>query len=168
MAHRLCQCVRCCSPYRRVSGAILLHSLTTLSHLTCCLYDSDMYDRCQVFAQPLYASFEGWLVGIFMSGEGKEVPSLLRLCFRTVYVGFTTGVAIAFPYFNQVVGVAGSVVFWPVVVYFPVEMYLVQKNIGSRTIKSIVLRLYCSLIFFVMAFAFLGSVQGLIAAKLSL
>lgn len=101
-------------------------------------------------------------------GEFKETQlNLMRLCFRTAYVGLTTGLAIIFPYFNQVVGVAGSVVFWPVVVYFPVEMYLVQKDIVSWTSTSIVLRLYTSLTLIVMVFAFLGSVKGLIDAKLS-
>lgn len=130
----------------------------------------------KVFSQPFYASVEGWFTrkypdSVFVHGELKEIPSLrlnlLRLCFRTAYVGLTTGFAIIFPYFNQVVGVAGSVIFWPVVVYFPVEMYLVQKDIGPRTSMSIVLRLYCSLTLIVMVFAFLGSVKGLIAAKLS-
>lgn len=125
----------------------------------------------QMFTQPLFASVEGWLVSRLCRGEVKETASLrlnlLRLCFRIPYVGLTTGIAYLFPYFNEVVGVAGSIVFWPVVVYFPVEMYLVQKNVGTWTTKSLVLRLYSSLIFIVMVFAFLGSVQGLIAAKLS-
>ncbi|KAH6822828.1 amino acid permease 7 [Perilla frutescens var. hirtella] len=130
----------------------------------------------QVFTQPLYASFERWFASnfpdsVFVHGELKEIPSLrlnlLRLCFRTAYVALTTGFAVMFPYFNQVVGVAGSVNFWPVVVYFPVEMYLVQKNIGPWTSTSIVLRLYCFLTLIVMVFAFIGSVKGLIDARFS-
>ncbi|XP_057765376.1 probable amino acid permease 7 [Salvia miltiorrhiza] len=125
----------------------------------------------QMFTQPLFASVEGWFVSKLPRGEVKETPSLglflAKLCFRIVYVGLTTSIAYVFPYFNQVVGLSGSIVFWPVVVYFPVEMYLVQKNIGPWTTKSLLLRLYCSLIFIAMVFAFLGSVQGLIAAKLS-
>ncbi|KAH6767915.1 amino acid permease 7 [Perilla frutescens var. frutescens] len=130
----------------------------------------------QVFTQPLYASFEGWFArnfpdSVFVHGEVKEIPilrlNLLRLCFRTAYVALTTGFAVVFPYFNQVVGVAGSVNFWPVVVYFPVEMYLVQKNIGPWTSTSIVLRLYCLVTLIVMVFALIGSVKGLIAARFS-
>lgn len=130
----------------------------------------------QVFSQPFYASFERWFIrkypeSVFVHGELKEIPSLrlnlLRLCFRTAYVGLTTGFAIIFPYFNQVVGLGGSVIFWPVVIYFPVEMYLVQRDIGAWTSKSIILRLYCFLTLIVMVFAFLGSVKGLIDAKLS-
>jgi len=40
----------------------------------------------------------------------------------------TTGIAILFPLFNDMLGVIGAVKFWPLVVYFPVEMYIVQKK----------------------------------------
>ncbi|KAK4487163.1 hypothetical protein RD792_006481, partial [Penstemon davidsonii] len=54
--------------------------------------------------------------------------NLLRLCFRTAYVLSTTGLALLFPYFNQVLGVLGALNFWPLAIYFPVEMYLVQNK----------------------------------------
>ncbi|KAL3821165.1 hypothetical protein ACJIZ3_007070 [Penstemon smallii] len=103
----------------------------------------------------------------FVHNDLKQMPALrlnlLRLCFRTVYVGFTTGFAMLFPYFNQVVGVAGAINFWPVVVYFPVEMYLVQKSIGGWTSKAIVLRIYCFITLLVILFAFVGSIRVSIA-----
>ncbi|CAI9787824.1 unnamed protein product [Fraxinus pennsylvanica] len=87
----------------------------------------------QVFSQPLFAITERWIIKKFPNCRTlhedynpKSIPglrlNLLRLCFRTAYVAFTTGFAILFPYFNQVVGVAGAINFWPIVVYFPVEM----------------------------------------------
>ncbi|KAL0443217.1 UNVERIFIED_CONTAM: putative amino acid permease 7 [Sesamum latifolium] len=91
----------------------------------------------------------------------------IRLCLRTAYVGFTTGFGMLFPYFNQVVGLAGAINFWPVVVYFPVEMYLVQKDIRPWTTKSIILRIYCFITLLVILFAFVGSIKGLIAARFS-
>lgn len=91
----------------------------------------------------------------------------MRLCLRTAYVGLTTGFSMLFPYFNQVVGVAGAINFWPVVVYFPVEMYLVQKNIGPWTSKSIILRIYCFATLLVILFAFVGSIKGLMTARFS-
>ncbi|KAL3637561.1 hypothetical protein CASFOL_018729 [Castilleja foliolosa] len=130
----------------------------------------------QVFSQPLYASIENSLArkfpnSTFVHYNSKRVPVMrlnpMRLCIRTAYVGFTTGFAILFPYFNQVIGVAGAINFWPVVVYFPVEMYLVQKNIGPWARKSIALRIYCFLTLFVILFAFVGSIKGLIMARLS-
>lgn len=91
--------------------------------------------------------------------------NLLRVFFRTAYVASITGVGIAFPYFNQVIGVAGAINFWPVVIYFPIEMYLVQKNIGSRTTAWVILRLYSLISLIVILFAFIGSVKGLINAR---
>ncbi|KAA8523503.1 hypothetical protein F0562_009926 [Nyssa sinensis] len=75
----------------------------------------------QVYSQPLFANVERWAAekfpnSGFVSDEYiLKLPllpafrlNLLRLCFRTAYVASTTGIAIIFPYFNQVVGVAGS------------------------------------------------------------
>lgn len=130
----------------------------------------------QVFSQPLYASIEKVFAkkypnSRFVQRELKQLPvlrlNLMRLCLRTAYVGFTTGFAILFPYFNQIVGVAGAINFWPIVVYFPVEMYLVQKNIGPWTAKSIAFRIYCFSTFIVILFAFVGSVKSLIEARFS-
>ncbi|KAL2495800.1 putative amino acid permease 7 [Forsythia ovata] len=130
----------------------------------------------QVFSQPLFANVEKCVVKKFPNSkfvhknyELNTVPvlrlNLLRLCFRTCYVVFTTGFAMLFPYFNQVVGVAGAINFWPIVVYFPVEMYLVQKNIGRWTPKFILLRTYVYVTLLVMIFAFVGSVKALIKAR---
>lgn len=93
--------------------------------------------------------------------------NLFRLCFRTTYVASTTSVAIIFPYFNQVLGVAGTLTAWPLDVYFPVEMYITQKNVGRWTRKWIVLRVYSIIYLLVTTFALIGSVGGLICAKFS-
>lgn len=130
----------------------------------------------QVYSQPLYAEMEKWFANKFPSSrlvrsDTKQVHGLrlnpLRLCLRTAYVGFTTGFSIIFPYFNQVIGVAGALTFWPIIVYFPVEMYLVQKNIGPWTKKSIAFRIYSFITFLVILFAFVGSIKGLMDAKFS-
>ncbi|KAL5803781.1 hypothetical protein ACOSQ3_030581 [Xanthoceras sorbifolium] len=68
--------------------------------------------------------------------------NLLRLCFRTVYVASTAAFAMIFPYFNGVLGVLGALNFWPLAIYFPVEMHLVQNKIGTWTVKWIVLRTF--------------------------
>ncbi|VFQ91730.1 unnamed protein product [Cuscuta campestris] len=134
----------------------------------------------QVFSQPLYANVERWL--------GKKYPesqfvqrnyvlklnyfpafqiNFMRVVFRTAYVAAVTGIAILFPYFNQVVGVAGAVNFWPIVVYFPVEMYLKQKEIEFWTCKKTALRIYTYLCLVIILFAFVGSIRGLILARFS-
>ena len=83
------------------------------------------------------------------------------------YVVSTTGIAMLFPYFNQVLGVLGALNFWPLTVYFPVEMYFVQKKIMPWTRKCIVLRTFSFVCFLVTVVALIGSLKGLISAKLS-
>ncbi|XP_052208698.1 probable amino acid permease 7 isoform X2 [Diospyros lotus] len=134
----------------------------------------------QVFSQPLFADLEGWMAEKFPNSEFintdyKIKPpllplpafrlNLLRLCFRTAYVGVTTATALAFPYFNQVVGVGGALSFWPLIVYFPTEMYIVQSGLGAWTRKWVFLRVYTGTCLLVAMFAVVGSVQGLIKAK---
>lgn len=132
----------------------------------------------QVFSQPLFADLEGVISsklpnnGLINHEYVFKIPllpnvrlNLLRLCFRTVYVALTTGIAIVFPYFNQVIGFAGALSFWPLTIYFPTEMYIVQKNIGAWTRKWIILRIYVVICLLVSLFAFAGSIEGLITAK---
>lgn len=126
----------------------------------------------QVFTQPLYAIIEQCFSDkLPNNSDPKQMPALklnlVRLCYRTAYVGFTTGVAVIFPYFNQIVGVAGAITFWPIVVYFPVEMYLMQKNVGPWTVKAMLLRTLSFITFVAMLFAFVGSIEGLITARFS-
>ncbi|KAG5546773.1 hypothetical protein RHGRI_018819 [Rhododendron griersonianum] len=132
----------------------------------------------QVFSQPLFADLEKLIAEKFPNSEfihenyvlkAPRLPAFrlnfLRLCFRTVYVAFITGIAIAFPYFNQVVGVAGSLTFWPLVIYFPVEMYIAQMNIRAWTRKWIALRVFTIVCLMVALFALVGSIEGLIKAR---
>uniref|UniRef100_A0A5B7BHL4 Putative amino acid permease 7 n=1 Tax=Davidia involucrata TaxID=16924 RepID=A0A5B7BHL4_DAVIN len=134
----------------------------------------------QVFSQPMFAILERWaaekfpntgFVGNDYSLKFPLLPALrlnvVRLCFRTAYVASTTGIAMIFPYFNQVLGVAGTLNFWPLVIYFPVEMYFVQQNIGAWTRKWVFLHIYSIVCLFVIIFALVGSFEALITAKFS-
>ncbi|XP_057508100.1 probable amino acid permease 7 [Actinidia eriantha] len=133
----------------------------------------------QVFSQPVFAFGEGWLSGKFPNSgfvnnfySVKLVPVFpafqlnpLRLCFRTAYVVSTTVIAMVFPYFNQVLGVLGALNFWPLAIYFPVEMYFVQRKIGAWTKKWMVLQTFSLFCLMVSIVALIGSVEGLIEAK---
>ncbi|KAA8527117.1 hypothetical protein F0562_008654 [Nyssa sinensis] len=134
----------------------------------------------QVYCQPLFAVVDKWFAEKFPTCGfvNNEYPlklpllpalrlNLFRLCFRTVYVASTTGIAMIFPYFNQVLGVLGALNFWPLSIYFPVEMYIVQKNIGAWTKKWVVFRTFSILCLIVTMFTLVGSFEGLITAKLS-
>ena len=54
---------------------------------------------------------------------------------RTVFVILTTLVAMIFPFFNAILSILGSISFWPITVYFPMHMYMIQAKIkkGSPT-----------------------------------
>ncbi|XP_059666582.1 probable amino acid permease 7 isoform X2 [Cornus florida] len=134
----------------------------------------------QVYSQPLFALTEKWFaekfpdsgfVNNFYAFKLPLLPVLqlnpMRLCFRTAYVVSTTGIAMIFPYFNQVLGVLGALNFWSMAIYFPVEMYFVQKKIVAWTRKWIVLQIFSIVCFLVSVVALIGSIEGLISAKLS-
>ncbi|XWS51670.1 hypothetical protein CRYUN_Cryun11dG0003300 [Craigia yunnanensis] len=133
----------------------------------------------QIFSQPVFAFVERWFtkkfpssgfVNNFYTFKLPLLPSFqmnpLKICFRTAYVASTTAIAMIFPYFNQVLGVLGALNFWPLAIYFPVEMYFVQKKIQPWTRKWIVLRSFSFVCLLVTVVSLIGSVQGLIAAKL--
>ncbi|XP_017649564.1 probable amino acid permease 7 isoform X2 [Gossypium arboreum] len=132
----------------------------------------------QIFSQPVFAFVERWFTNKF-PGSGfvnnfytiklPLLPSFqmnpLKICFRTAYVASTTVIAMIFPYFNQVLGVLGALNFWPLAIYFPVEMYFVQKKIQPWTRKWVVLRTFSFFCLLVTIVGLIGSIQGLISAK---
>lgn len=133
----------------------------------------------QIYSQPVFAFVERWFtrkypssgfVNNFYTFKLPLLPPLrvnsLRLCFRTAYVASTTAIAIIFPYFNEVLGVLGALNFWPLAIYFPVEMYFVQKKIGAWTRKWVVLRTFSFICLLVTIIGLIGSIEGLISAKL--
>ncbi|KAL5719530.1 putative amino acid permease 7 [Ranunculus cassubicifolius] len=133
----------------------------------------------QVYSQPVFAFFEGWLAEKYPNSrfvnKSYNIPlpfvqgfslNLLKLCFRTVYVVSTTGIALLFPYFNLVLGVLGALNFWPLAIYFPVEMYFVQRKIAPWTRKWIMFQIFSIICLMVSLLALIGSVHGLVTAKL--
>ncbi|MCL7044816.1 hypothetical protein MKW94_010143 [Papaver nudicaule] len=133
----------------------------------------------QVYSQPVFAFIEGWLAekypnSVFINKSyNLKVPLLpslnlspLRLCTRTFYVATTTGIAMTFPYFNQVLGVLGSLTFWPLTIYFPVQMYFVQLKVEPWTRKWVILQTFSVVCLIVSTIALIGSLEGIVSAKL--
>lgn len=134
----------------------------------------------QVYSQPLFANVENWLRFKFPDSEfvnrtySLKLPLLpafrlnfLRLTFRTAYVASTTGIAMIFPYFNQILGVLAGIIYYPLSIYFPVEMYLSLGNIEAWTAKWVMLRTFSIVGFLVGLFTLVGSIEGIVSAKLS-
>ena len=66
------------------------------------------------------------------------------------------------PFFNDVVGILGATAFWPLTVYFPIEMYIVQKRIGKWTSQWMVLQSISLICLFVSLVALIGSIEGVV------
>ena len=90
-----------------------------------------------MFCQPIFAFVErraagAWPDSAFIGRELRVGPlaiSLFRLTWRSAFVCFTTVVAMLLPFFGDVAGLLGAVSFWPLTVYFPVEMYIKQRRV---------------------------------------
>ncbi|CAN8252133.1 unnamed protein product [Cochlearia groenlandica] len=134
----------------------------------------------QVYSQPIFAAMERWLTDKYPQNKfitknygfkplllrgGKVRLNPMRVCFRTTYVVIITGVSMVFPYFNEVLGVLGALGFWPLAVYFPVEMCILQKKIRVWSRPWIILRGFSFLCLLVSLLALVGSIYGLVGAK---
>ncbi|KAJ3692068.1 hypothetical protein LUZ60_012418 [Juncus effusus] len=129
----------------------------------------------QVYCQPLYAAFESTLTKSFphnplltksqtlnFGPKFKFKINLFRLVWRTFFVCITTLLAILMPFFNDILGFIGAIGFWPLTVYFPVEMYIKSKKIRVWSPKWIGLQ-SLSLVCFVISLASaVASVEGVI------
>lgn len=132
----------------------------------------------QIYSQTLFAIVERWYAEKFpesMLARERDVRVCLfitiksvnpvRICFRTIYVILTMSVGMMFPYFNQVVAFAGSVIFWPLTIYFPVEMYFVHNKVVPWSLNWILLRIYTIFCLIVTLYILAGSIQGLVAKR---
>lgn len=124
----------------------------------------------QVFTQPLFAFFEQiisrrWPGSIFIHKEYYMTPSLhfnlFRLIWRSLYVVLTTVVSMLLPFFNDIMGLIGALAFWPLTVYFPVEMFIVQQKIPKWSRLWILLQVLSMFCFVVSLAAAMGSIEGM-------
>ncbi|OMO50882.1 Amino acid transporter, transmembrane [Corchorus capsularis] len=129
----------------------------------------------QVFAQPLFGFVESWCArhwpeSKFINREyGVDVPcfgvyyvNMFRLVWRSTYVIVTAVVAMIFPFFNDFLGLIGAGSFWPLTVYFPIEMHIAQAKIPKYSFRWIWLKILSWVCLVVSLIAAAGSVQGLI------
>ncbi|KDP34177.1 hypothetical protein JCGZ_07748 [Jatropha curcas] len=131
----------------------------------------------QVLAQPVYSTVESWASKKWPNSKivSKEYPlslrigkkdcnfsiNLLRIIWRTTFVAIATLLAMALPFFNDILALLGAVSYWPMTVYFPVEMCIAQKKIRPQSLRWLgleLLNLVCFLITIVVA---CSAIQGL-------
>ncbi|CAI8598919.1 unnamed protein product [Vicia faba] len=129
-----------------------------------------LFGAYQVYAQPLFAFVEkeaGKKWPKIDKGFEVKIPGLpvynqniFMLVWRTIFVIVATLIAMLIPFFNDVLGVIGALGFWPLTVYFPVEMYIIQKKIPKWSRKWICLEIMSTFCLFVSVVAGLGSLIG--------
>lgn len=129
-----------------------------------------------MFCQPLFAFVEKWSASRWHKSEfitheyEVRVPctgytyklNLFRAVWRTIFVVLTTVISMLMPFFNDVVGILGAFGFWPLTVYFPVEMYIAQKKIRPWTGRWLGLRILSFTCLLVSLAAACGSVAGVV------
>ncbi|KAI6689170.1 hypothetical protein NL676_025998 [Syzygium grande] len=129
----------------------------------------------QVFCQPIFGFVENccskrWPnstlvtreIPIHIPGYGVYHLNLFRLVWRTAYVVMTAVVAMIFPFFNDFLGLLGAASFWPLTVYFPVEMYIARTKMRKFSFTRTWLKILSWACLVVSLVAAAGSVQGLI------
>ncbi|KAL9265710.1 Amino acid permease 3-like protein [Drosera capensis] len=129
----------------------------------------------QVYCQPLFAFIEKAASTFFPDSKfiTKEIKipipgtktynlNLFRLVWRTLFVITTTVISMLLPFFNDIVGLLGALGFWPLTVYYPVEMYIVQKRIPKWSKKWIGLQILSVACLVLSLAAAAGSVAGIL------
>ncbi|XP_010058357.2 amino acid permease 2 [Eucalyptus grandis] len=125
----------------------------------------------QVHAQPLFAFMEKQ----FITSEIEiEIPipipgfrssytlCVFQLIWRTIFVIATTVISMLLPFFNEVIGLVGALGFWPLTVYFPVEMYIAQMKIHKWSTKWIGLQILSIACLIISVAATMGSIAGIV------
>lgn len=130
----------------------------------------------QVFAQPIYSVVESWAAtkwptSVLVTGEytisidkrQRLMFSLnsFRLIWRSSFVILATFAALLMPFFNDVLALLGAIGYWPLTVYFPIQMYIARNRIGRWTRRWLGLQLINSVCLLVAVAAACGSIQGL-------
>ncbi|XP_024966045.1 amino acid permease 6-like [Cynara cardunculus var. scolymus] len=126
----------------------------------------------QVLAQPFFGFIDDrsrtrWpqstLITKNYSLGGLEI-NLFRLIWRTSYVILVTIIAMIFPFFNDFVGLLGACTFWPLTVYFPIEMYISQAKIRKFSSTWFAMQLISVACLIVSLVAAAGSTRGLVTS----
>uniref|UniRef100_A0A2N9IRJ5 Amino acid transporter transmembrane domain-containing protein n=1 Tax=Fagus sylvatica TaxID=28930 RepID=A0A2N9IRJ5_FAGSY len=128
----------------------------------------------QVFCQPIYGFVEKWCnkkwpdSKFITSEHGIDIPccgvyyvNSFRLVWRTAYVIVTAVIAMIFPFFNDFLGLLGAASFYPLTVYFPIEMYIAQSKLPKYSFTWTWLKILSWACLVVSIVAAAGSIQGL-------
>lgn len=75
----------------------------------------------------------------------------------------TTIISMLLPFFNDVVGLLGALGFWPLTVFFPIEMYIIQKKVPKWSTKWVCLQTLSLACLVISIAAAVGSIAGVVS-----
>ncbi|KAJ9145921.1 hypothetical protein P3X46_028248 [Hevea brasiliensis] len=130
----------------------------------------------QVYGQPIFAINEKLLASRLPTSSFttiytiklplKQKPTirfgLHKLFLRTFFVILTTAIAMMFPFFNGILGLLGALSFWPLTVYFPLSMYIVQTKIKRRSCRWMIYQALSLVCVIVSLISGIGSVASML------
>ncbi|PPR98209.1 hypothetical protein GOBAR_AA22460 [Gossypium barbadense] len=129
----------------------------------------------QVYCQPLFAFVEKTAsekfpdskfttkdIKISIPGFRPYNLNIFRLVWRTCFVMIPTLISMLLQFFNDIVGLLGALGFWPLTVYFPVEMYISQKKIPKWSTTWLCLQVLSIACFVITIAAAAGSIAGIV------
>ncbi|KAK9823051.1 hypothetical protein WJX81_004074 [Elliptochloris bilobata] len=102
------------------------------------------------------------LASFYVPGLGLFRINVFRLLWRSLYVALTTLLAALLPFFNDIVGLLGAVGFWPLTIFFPTQIYMVQNGIQRWSFHWAYLQAISMFCLVVSIAAAVGSVKGII------
>ncbi|KAJ4772996.1 Amino acid permease 3 [Rhynchospora pubera] len=130
----------------------------------------------QVHYRHIFDWFEKWAQRTFPESQfiKKEITiplsstrslnlNLFRLTWRSIFVMLTTVISMLMPFSNGIERFVGALGFWPLTVYFPIEMCIVQKKVPKWSTRWICLQLL-SLVSLIISVAIAaGSIAGIVS-----
>ena len=75
--------------------------------------------------------------------------------------------ALTLPVLVVLVGLLGAFTFWPLAIYFPVEMYLARNKVAPWTKQWLAIHGFSSVCLLISAFASVGSAVGVFGSETS-
>ncbi|KAK9946613.1 hypothetical protein M0R45_012068 [Rubus argutus] len=127
----------------------------------------------QVLCQPVFRIVEllarrRWPKSNFITDENpvrlgkmKFNINMFRLSWRTSFVVLVTVIAMAMPFFTDMLALLGAFGYWPLIVYVPIQMHIVQNKIGKQTLRWYGLQVLSLLCLLISLAAASGSIYGL-------
>ncbi|TYG85396.1 hypothetical protein ES288_A13G050600v1 [Gossypium darwinii] len=88
--------------------------------------------------------------------------SAFRVVWRTGYVILTIVLAMLLPFFNGILGFLGAASFWPLTVYFPIQMHISREQIQAFSWKWIWLNFLVLLCLIISVLAAAGSIATIV------